>query len=108
MTRPVLFLTGNLTDATTPFTMISVSHSWAANSAACAARRLAVYTTRDWDMARAIREAQSLIALDAIGPGLPQRFQHFTIGGRKIGDGKSKVHTMTAASAIAYHGDSVL
>lgn len=88
--------------------MTSVSHSWAANAAACAAKRLALSTAHDWNMARAIGEAQSLVALDAIGPGLPQRLQYLPIGGRKIGDGRSKVHTMTAAGAIAFQGDSVL
>lgn len=87
---------------------VNISHSWAVGAAVCSARRLQAFTTTEWDMARAEREAQSLVALNAIGPGLPRPYRLMRIGGRKIGDGIRKVSTMTAAELIAESADSVL
>jgi hypothetical protein len=86
----------------------NISHSWAIGAAICSARRLQAFTTTEWDMARAEREAQSLLALNAIGPGLPRHYRLMRIGGRKIGDGIQKVSTMAAAAWIAESADSVL
>ena len=87
---------------------VSITHSWAIGAAVCSARRLQAFTTTEWDMARAEREAQSLVGLNAIGPGLPRHYRMTRIGGRKIGDGTRKVATMAAAELIAESADSVL
>ncbi len=62
---------------------VSITHSWAIGAAVCSARRLQAFTTTEWDMARAEREAQSLVGLNAIGPGLPRHYRTMRIGGRK-------------------------
>jgi hypothetical protein len=87
---------------------VSISHSWAISAAVCSARRLQSFTTTEWNIAQAEREAQSLVALSAIGPGLPRHYRTMRIGGRKIGDGIRKVSTITAAKLIAELADSVL
>jgi hypothetical protein len=87
---------------------VSITHSWAIGAAVCSARRLQAFTTTEWDTARAEREAQSLVGLNAISPGLPRHYRTMRIGGRKIGDGTRKVATMAAAELIAESADSVL
>lgn len=87
---------------------VNICHSWSISAAACSARRLQAFTTTEWNMARAEREAQSLVALNAIGPGLPRPYRLMPIGGRQIGNGKQKVSTMIAAELIAKSADSVL
>lgn len=79
---------------------VLISHSWAENAAACSARRFQLATTTEWNCAKAERESATLLALESIGPGLPERFQMLPIGGRKIGDGKRKVDVLQAARLI--------